>query len=139
MARIAQSLIVALQRFAKGLADDYDAIKAGLMLSWSTSPVEGQGHRSHRGNRCLLRSSARDPTSPHLVGGLPNDLLGLGAQTMPTSPRCSLQAAPPPGRRPTDARVPSTPRGTSAPQPAVTIKAGAGWGPSAPTAIPAVA
>ena len=41
MARIAQSLIVALQRFAKGLADDYDAIKAGLMLSWSTSPVEG--------------------------------------------------------------------------------------------------
>jgi transposase len=41
MARVAQSAIVALQRFAKGLADDYDAVKAGLTLPWSTGPVEG--------------------------------------------------------------------------------------------------
>jgi hypothetical protein len=41
MARVAQSSIVALQRFAKGLADDYDAIKAGLTLPRSTGPVEG--------------------------------------------------------------------------------------------------
>jgi transposase len=41
LARVAQSTIGALQRFAKGLADDYDAIKAGLTLPWSNGPVEG--------------------------------------------------------------------------------------------------
>jgi transposase len=42
MARVAKSTIAALQRFAKGLADDYDAVKAGLTLPWSNGPVEGQ-------------------------------------------------------------------------------------------------
>ena len=32
---------MALQRFAKGLADDYDAVKAGLTVPWSNGPVEG--------------------------------------------------------------------------------------------------
>jgi transposase len=41
LARVAKSPIVALQRFAKGLADDYDAVKAGLTLPWSNGPVEG--------------------------------------------------------------------------------------------------
>jgi transposase len=41
LARVAQSAIVALQRFAKGLADDYEAVKAGLTLPWSMGPVEG--------------------------------------------------------------------------------------------------
>jgi transposase len=41
LARVAQSPIVALHRFAKGLADDYDAVKAGLTLPWSNGPVEG--------------------------------------------------------------------------------------------------
>jgi transposase len=41
MARVAKSTSVALQRFAKGLADDYDAVKAGLTLPWSNGPVEG--------------------------------------------------------------------------------------------------
>ena len=42
LARVAQSPIVALQRFAKGLTDDYDAVKAGLTIPWSNGPVEGQ-------------------------------------------------------------------------------------------------
>ena len=42
MARVAKSTIAALHRFAKGLADDYDAVKAGLTLPWSNGPVEGQ-------------------------------------------------------------------------------------------------
>jgi transposase len=41
LARVAQSPIRALHRFAKGLADDYDAVKAGLTLPWSNGPVEG--------------------------------------------------------------------------------------------------
>ena len=35
----------ALQCFAKGLQDDYDAVKAGLTLEVSNGPVEGQNNR----------------------------------------------------------------------------------------------
>jgi transposase len=31
---------VPLQRFAKGLRDDDDAVKAGVTLPWNTGPVE---------------------------------------------------------------------------------------------------
>jgi transposase len=44
-ARAAKSAIVALQRLAKGLLDDYDAVKAGRTLPWSNGPVEGQSTR----------------------------------------------------------------------------------------------
>jgi transposase len=42
LARAAKSVVGAWQRFAKGLRDDYDAIKAGVALPWSNGPVEGQ-------------------------------------------------------------------------------------------------
>jgi transposase len=42
LARAAKSAVEAFQRFAKGLRDDYDAIKAGVSLPWSSGPVEGQ-------------------------------------------------------------------------------------------------
>ena len=32
----------AWRRFAKGLRDDFDAVKAGVTLPWSSGPVEGQ-------------------------------------------------------------------------------------------------
>jgi transposase len=38
----AKSSLVPFQRFAKGLRDDYDAVKAGVTLLWSSGPVEGQ-------------------------------------------------------------------------------------------------
>lgn len=34
-----------LQSFAQGVKKDYDAVKAGLTLSWSQGPVEGHVHR----------------------------------------------------------------------------------------------
>lgn len=34
-----------MRRFAKGLYEDYDAVKAGVTLPWSTGPVEGQINR----------------------------------------------------------------------------------------------
>jgi hypothetical protein len=34
--------VAPLRRFATGLQADYEAVKAGLMLPWSTGPVEGQ-------------------------------------------------------------------------------------------------
>lgn len=42
---VAQSTCPALQRFAKGLRDDYDAVKASLILPWSNGPVEGHINR----------------------------------------------------------------------------------------------
>jgi transposase len=40
--RAAKSGLAAFRRFAGGLRDDYEAVKAGLTLPWSTGPVEGQ-------------------------------------------------------------------------------------------------
>jgi transposase len=39
--RASKSALEAVQRFASGLRDDYAAVKAGMTLPWSTSPVEG--------------------------------------------------------------------------------------------------
>jgi Transposase len=44
-ARAAESPLVPLQRSAKGLRDDYDAVKAGITLPWSNGPVEGHINR----------------------------------------------------------------------------------------------
>jgi len=43
--RAIASCLQPLQRFAKGLREDYAAVKAGVTLSWSTGPVEGQINR----------------------------------------------------------------------------------------------
>ena len=43
--RAAQSALKAFERFAKGLREDYEAVKAGVTLPWSTGPVEGQMNR----------------------------------------------------------------------------------------------
>jgi transposase len=45
LARAAESPLGPLQRFAKGLRDDYDAVKAGVTLPWSNGPVEGHMNR----------------------------------------------------------------------------------------------
>jgi transposase len=43
--RATTSTLEALQRFAQGLRDDYEAVQAGVTLPWSTSPVEGHINR----------------------------------------------------------------------------------------------
>jgi transposase len=43
--RATTSALPAMQRFATGLYADYDAVKAGVTLPWSTGPVEGQINR----------------------------------------------------------------------------------------------
>jgi transposase len=45
LARAAGSPVMPLQRFAKGLRDDYEAVKAGVTVPWSTGPVEGHINR----------------------------------------------------------------------------------------------
>src|SRR6266853_4029463 len=43
--RATTSALEALQRFATGLCDDYEAVKAGVTLPWSSGPVEGHINR----------------------------------------------------------------------------------------------
>ena len=43
--RATTSALETLQRFASGLREDYEAVKAGVTLPWSTSPVEGHINR----------------------------------------------------------------------------------------------
>jgi transposase len=45
MAEAIQSGIESLARFARGLQEDLDAVKAGLTLPWSNGPVEGHINR----------------------------------------------------------------------------------------------
>ena len=45
LTRATASTLEALQRFARGLQEDYKAVKAGVTLPWSTSPVEGHINR----------------------------------------------------------------------------------------------
>jgi transposase len=45
LTRAAESPLVPFQRFAKGLRDDDDAIKAGVTWPWSNGPVEGHMNR----------------------------------------------------------------------------------------------
>lgn len=43
--RATTSTLEALRRFAQGLYEDYDAVKAGVTLPWSNGPVEGHINR----------------------------------------------------------------------------------------------
>jgi transposase len=43
--RATTSAVDAVRRFANGLSEDYKAVKAGVTLPWSTSPVEGHINR----------------------------------------------------------------------------------------------
>jgi transposase len=45
LTRATTSTLAALRRFATGLYEDYEAVKAGVTLPWSTSPVEGHINR----------------------------------------------------------------------------------------------
>jgi transposase len=45
MQRATASGLEAMQRFASGLREDYEAVQAGMTLPWSTSPVEGHINR----------------------------------------------------------------------------------------------
>jgi transposase len=45
LTRATSSTLEALRRFATGLYEDYEAIKAGVTVPWSTSPVEGHINR----------------------------------------------------------------------------------------------
>jgi transposase len=60
LARAADSPLTPLQRCAKGIRDDYEAVKAGVTLPWSHGPVEGQINRLKRLKRPMFGRAKLD-------------------------------------------------------------------------------
>lgn len=65
--RATQSCLVALSGFAKGLMDDYEAVKAGLTLKWSNGPVEGQINRLKMLKRQMFGRAELDLLSKRFI------------------------------------------------------------------------
>jgi transposase len=60
LTRATASTLEALRRFATGLYEDYEAIKAGATVPWSTSPVEGHINRLKMLKRQMFGRARRD-------------------------------------------------------------------------------
>ena len=65
--RASTSALEAVQRFASGLRDDYAAVKAGVTLPWSTSPVEGHINRLKMVKRQMFGRAHLDLLSRRFV------------------------------------------------------------------------
>jgi len=67
LTRATTSTLEALRRFATGLRDDYEAVKAGVTLPWSTSPVEGHINRLKMLKRQMFGRARLDLLSRRFV------------------------------------------------------------------------
>jgi transposase len=73
LTRATTSMLEAMRRFAKGLYEDYAAVKAGVTLPWSSGPVEGHINRLKMlkrqmfGRACLDLLSRRFLRAPRPV------------------------------------------------------------------------
>jgi transposase len=67
LARAAASPLVPLQRCAKGLRDDDDAVRAGITLPWNTSPVEGHRNRLKMLKRQMFGRATLDLLQQHFL------------------------------------------------------------------------
>ena len=66
--RATTSTLEAVQRFAKGLYEDYQAVKAGVTLPWSNGPVEGHINRLKMLKRQMFGRAHLDLLSRRFVG-----------------------------------------------------------------------
>src|SRR5438093_10637613 len=62
--RAATSALEAVQRFAAGLYEDYNAVKAGVTLPWSNGPVEGHINRLKMLKRQMVRHVTHQGITP---------------------------------------------------------------------------
>src|SRR5215471_584457 len=65
--RASTSALEAVRRFTSGLRDDYAAVKAGVTLPWSTSPVEGHINRLKMLKRQMFGRARLDLLSRRFV------------------------------------------------------------------------
>jgi transposase len=88
--RATASTLEALQRFASGLREDYEAVKAGVTLPWSTSPVEGHINRLKMVKRQMFGRAHLDLLRRRFLRA------PRGDQAQATGPRGPAQAHPEP-------------------------------------------
>jgi transposase len=67
LAHAVASGVAPLRRFATGLRADYEAVKAGLMMPWSTGPVEGHINRLKMLKRSMFGRAKLDLLSQRFL------------------------------------------------------------------------
>jgi transposase len=87
LTRATASTLEAFQRFARGLQEDYQAVKAGVTLPWSTSPVEGHINRLKMLKRQMFGRARLDLLSRRFLRA-PRGDQGAGAR-VPTQVRAA--------------------------------------------------
>jgi len=66
--RATTSAVDAIRRFATGLYEDYEAVKAGVTLPWNSGPVEGHINRLKMLKRQMFGRARLDLLSRRFVG-----------------------------------------------------------------------
>src|SRR3989454_4529082 len=87
--RATTSALEAMQRFATGLRDDYAAVKAGVTLPWSTSPVEGHINRLKMLKRQMFGRARLDLLSRRFVLAPREGQVQTACQQEPTQARAA--------------------------------------------------
>jgi transposase len=91
--RATTSTLEAMQRFATGLRDDYEAVKAGVTLPWSTSPVEGHINRLKMLKRQMFGRARLDLLSCRFLGAPRRSLALAPGQRAPLPAHAEAKAA----------------------------------------------
>ena len=82
--RASTSTLEAIQRFATGLYEDYDAVKAGVTLPWSTGPVEGHINRLKMLKRHMFGRARLDLLSCRFLRVSRGDQAQVGGVRVPS-------------------------------------------------------
>ena len=91
--RATTSTLEALRRFATGLSEDYAAVKAGVTLPWSTSPVEGHINRLKMLKRQMFGRARLDLLSRRFVRARREDQTQASGQGAPALAYAEAEAA----------------------------------------------
>jgi len=95
--RATTSVLEAVQRFAQGLRDDYEAVKAGVTLPWSSGPVEGHINRLKMVKRQMFGRARLDLLSCRFVLAPREGLAQAPGQCKPSPAEAAAEAASPHG------------------------------------------
>ena len=82
--RASTSTVEAIQRFATGLYEDYEAVKAGVTLPWSTGPVEGHINRLKMLKRQMFGRARLDLLSRRFLRVPRGDQAQVGGVRVPS-------------------------------------------------------
>jgi transposase len=91
--RATASALEAIQRFATGLSEDYEAVKAGVTLPWNSGPVEGHINRLKMLKRHMFGRAHLDLLSRRFVlTPRESQVQAPGPRELPSAPAESVAA-----------------------------------------------